>query len=1246
MGSLSFNFSKKNGMSNFADKVNWNLDLKEGSKISGKDIRYFAKNWNSNSVINASSQAKGFLNNLTITNPILSVESTFYSASGLNLKNLVSPNSSQLFSITTKNARLQTSYTSLKSWLPRFISVKIPEVVSNFGTTNYNGDFSIDKNSIVTKGNMISSVGKVQADARLTEYSSKDPKYQGWVETSHLNLAPFIKSSALGSITSKIHFDGKGFSLERIDTKFDAQLTELIFEGNVINSITVTGDLKDKIFKGNIAANDEHALLDFEGNVDFSQKIIKTDFEADIQNLNLGYFIDIADKDTSFKGVLKTDIQFSSINDLTGQINISDITLKKEGRDTNYNDIQIKTTFEDGNRNLDVFSPNMITANIYGKYSLDDIPAMLQEGIGNLLVNYKPKKRFDDQEFSFILDLDVQKDLLDLLMLDINLSPGTTITGKYTGVSNQLQAQVISEYIYYKNIKLSNPNIFLNTADSLRQFMGSLSSLAVGDTKVENINFSGFKKNDTLFASTHFFYGKSKQTDFDMNLYQTRIGNDLIFGFKPSDINLVQAKWKLNPDFRADEDIAKYNVITNKLTLEKIALKSDKSEIMLSGEYISKDEYNFDLDLTEVELDKVLPPGLLKSMSFEGIANGSAKILKNSREFKPLVNIAIEGLKFNTQPLGDLTMEAVYDVEENKYLLDTKLIDAGEERFLAQGYIKNVPAQPAQLNIDLTANQLNIAPIGTFLQSVFSKFRGNATGGVQITGNLKNPEYQGGLTLSNTGFTVNFLGVDYQLTKDQELQILPGGFFFFDNIELKDTLNNTQGTVFGALMTKNFSEWGMDLLFSTDKLMVLNTHMEDNDLFFGTVYAAGNFSITGSTVGGIEISAIATALEGSNLTINSNSTTNATDISFIKFLPEKHEDDEESDAKPPIGLSIHADVTADNKSVVDLIISQKTGDKIEVRGDAKHLKFDMSKARVVTLDGLYTITGDSKYYYNIFVNKDFTIVPGSTIRWDNTNPANADLGIKATYTKLVSNLGDYLGLSTIPATNVTVTASLTGYLSKPSMVFDIDAEASTIIKEQLKSKLENNEGEKYNQVASIVVFGNFLSDKMGGSSYASSVYDVVLRQLTSVINNISGAFSLNTNFNAGSKMDNTSDRISIDPTLKLNQRLSIIGSVNMPLEQKSAADVWTYGAKIDYDISKNSDKSLILNGFSKPSAFGLETSLLSSSGANNQAYGGGIVYKRSFNSLSDLFGGKKKEEKEDKNKKTDSLSSTREEESN
>ena len=132
-------------MNNFEDQVIWNMDLKTASKISGKDIRYFVKDWDSNSLLYMSSKVNGTLNNLTLTNPILSVDKTFYSSPNLLLKNLVTTDTSRSFLIKIKETHLQTSYTSLKSWLPKFIKVKIPEIVSEFGVMNYNDLFPLIK---------------------------------------------------------------------------------------------------------------------------------------------------------------------------------------------------------------------------------------------------------------------------------------------------------------------------------------------------------------------------------------------------------------------------------------------------------------------------------------------------------------------------------------------------------------------------------------------------------------------------------------------------------------------------------------------------------------------------------------------------------------------------------------------------------------------------------------------------------------------------------------------------------------------------------------------------------------------------------------------------------------------------------------------------------------------------------------------------------------------------------------------
>ncbi|MDR3272488.1 MAG: translocation/assembly module TamB [Flavobacteriaceae bacterium] len=1211
LGNLTFTRDAKNGFEDFANRVHWALDLKDGSKISGSDLRYFVPIWTSNAAMNLCGTADGVLNNLTLKNPVVSGNNTFYSAAVLNLKDLVSNGGQKKFSINTQNAHLQTSLASLKTWLPKSISEKIPDIVSKFGTANYRGNLSLTKSQIVSKGSLISALGGITADASLSDYSSAAPKYKGTLIANNFNLAPLTNTQTVGAVTGNITFDGSGFKPENINTSFNGVINQIVINGKSIASVTAAGSLRNKLFDGQIHSQDPNANLDFDGTFDFSQEMMTTDFEAQVKRLNVNYFADGLTQDMSFSGKIKSNLKFSSWDDLTGHIDMQEITLTSQEKPTYFDDIQIKTGYVEGHRELDIYSQNMISANIYGNYKLKDVPEMLKNGVGNLLVDYRPKKEFKNQEFTFVLD--VQEKLFDLFMLDVNISSGTTITGKYDGNDNQLQAQLISEYIYYKNFKVIAPNLYLNTASPDRQLFGSIASFYSGNTKIDGIDLSGYKKNDSLFAATTFRYGKDNPTKFNVNLYQTREGNDLIFGFRPSDIALTQAKWTINPDFKPDESIAKYNLITQKLTLEKVVARSGNAEIDLTGMFHDKNNFDFDLNMLNVKLEQIIPQDFLKGITFKGTANGTAKVVKNSKEFSPLVDITIDSVSFNNQPLGNLALNASYDLEQDRYIIDSKLTYQEKNNLLAKGTITNKAGKSPQIDLTLSADKFNIAPIGTFLQGIFSNFRGTATGEVTIAGDINKPKYQGILTMEKVGFKVIYLGVDYQLTQPQDLQI-SDGTFLLDNIELMDTGAKTKGIVSGMILTRNFKEWGLNLECESDKMLVLHTTEKDNDLFFGTVYAKGKFYI-GGPVQHLEISTEvkkpAVALAGSELTINTSSTTVVSDVKFIKFIPEQFNADTPPPPQGPTGLVINLSLSANQESLVRIIIDSQTEDRLEVHGITDNLKFNMNEAGKITMDGKYTIKENSYYYFQTFLNKKFTIKDGSSIIWDGRGPTTATLDITASYDAVVSNIGDYLNIPTVPATNVTVLALLKGNLAQPQMAFNIEADTPSAIKEDLKSKLSTNE-ERLQQSAGIVLTGGFIAGNMTSGNYASSAYGVVLKQLTNAINGISKNFNIDVGYIPGSSMNQTSDMLSFAPALQLNSRIKIVGSFNVPLEQKSASDVLTAGGSIDIDISKSGNNSLVFSGFSQPSTFGIESTVGNTS---NQANGVRFVFKKSLNRL-------------------------------
>jgi hypothetical protein len=120
------------------------------------------------------------------------------------------------------------------------------------------------------------------------------------------------------------------------------------------------------------------------------------------------------------------------------------------------------------------------------------------------------------------------------------------------------------------------------------------------------------------------------------------------------------------------------------------------------------------------------------------------------------------------------------------------------------------------------------------------------------------------------------------------------------------------------------------------------------------------------------------------------------------------------------------------------------------------------------------------------------------------------------------------------------------------------------------------------------------------------------------------------NYVKGDQNSNTGDRANAGVSVALSPRVNIKTGLGIPLTKTEGTQTNYLSGEgtIEYDISKKNDGSLILRGYSKPSNIGVINGA-GSNGTANQAYGGGIVWSKSFNSL---FKKKKKDKKASEDK--------------
>ncbi|MGI9526336.1 MAG: translocation/assembly module TamB domain-containing protein, partial [Weeksellaceae bacterium] len=479
------------------------------------------------------------------------------------------------------------------------------------------------------------------------------------------------------------------------------------------------------------------------------------------------------------------------------------------------------------------------------------------------------------------------------------------------------------------------------------------------------------------------------------------------------------------------------------------------------------------------------------------------------------------------------------------------------------------------------------------------------------------------------GFKVVYLGTKYKMNGENDLILtkIPGtsGFLNLDNIEFTEINSNTKGEVDGNLIFSSISNWFLGLEFNTDRLLVMNTTVADNELFYGKAYGRGTFEMFGPA-SDLEIYAHdVDVLKGSDISLNTGSTSVVEDKAFIQFYAYDETGnliENEENQQGISGVTIDLSMNVDEGTAVNLVLDAQTDDAISARGVADDFKIQMNKAGKLNIDGEYRLSGGTYNYREyLVVDKDFQIEEGGFIRF-NGDPYNAALGVRAVYSRYVNNVGDYLGLSNNQPTMVDLVIDITGSLENTDINFDIlTPSAGSQISNSLKTRLSSTTDELMKQASFLLVLGRFGTDELLSAGTATgaataSAFELLGKQVGNIFSSIIPGLEINPTYLQATDRNQESDRIQTQLNWAINDRLRINGAVGAPIGTEYNEAVTTQ-VELDYDISEKADGGLILRGFSRPTTLGIENYHSNSTFA--QSYGAGVIYTKSFNSFRELF---------------------------
>lgn len=608
----------------------------------------------------------------------------------------------------------------------------------------------------------------------------------------------------------------------------------------------------------------------------------------------------------------------------------------------------------------------------------------------------------------------------------------------------------------------------------------------------------------------------------------------------------------------------------------------------------------------------------------------------------------INDFLFENGPLGVLHAFVNYNKVDEQ--IDIKAVadeDKGNQTII-DGYVS-----PKRNYIDLgiTAVGTNMKFMESFCGSFMDNIEARASGKVNVVGDLSNINLVGDIEATGK-MHMTQLNTEYHFEK-LKAHAIP------DDILLRnDTIYDRNGhiaIVDGGIHHKHLTKLSYDLDLKAHNFLGFDTHEFGDNTFYGTVYATGNVGIHGKS-GETIIDIDASPDPGSIFVYNVASPDAISDKSFI------HWNDATPEWEKPFSFEQQAKKNEDNNSIssdmrinflvntnpnltLKLMMDEQTGDYITLNGNGVIRANYFNKGSLDMFGNYIVDHGVYKLTIQNIIKKDFEFMPGGTISFGG-NPYSAPLNLQAKYIVNGVPLSDLNIGRSFSSNNIRVDClmNIQGTPSAPSVDFSMDLPTVNSDAKQMIYSLINSQEEMNQQVLYLLGIGRFYAQSKNNQAsedaaqqsqtslaMQSLLSGTISQQINTVLSSLvnSNKWNFGANISTGDEGFNNAEYEGILSGRLLNNRLIFNGQFGYR-DNANATQSFIGDFDLRYLIFPNGNLSFRVYNQTNDRYF-------TRNSLNTQ--GIGLIMKRDFSNLRDLFGIHKKK----KAKKKKKVPSTRKE---
>lgn len=1113
--------------------------------------------------------------------------------------------------------KLVTSKSDLDSLpLPPFKkgnTVQTPANFAQLGLIRFNGEFSGFFNDFVAYGTFNTNLGEIRTDLslRFDSVSSKS-SYSGTLALNQFNAGKFFNLPWLGTASGKADVEGRGFSKEDIAAKLKGEFNGLEINGYNYSNIVAEGDLSQSIFVGDLTVNDPNLGMVFSGEVNAKKKIpefnfISTIHKANLTKLNIGN----RDSSASLSTNITINLKGNSFDNLEGSLKILDTKFSESDTEYNLNKLNLIAT-RTGTSKSFFLNSDYVDANIKGEYNIGYLPKALNNHFKAILDSSYVDNEGPKQDFIFRIDVKNLDPVTELFYPQLNVSGQTYFTGSYNNKKHIFQLNGNSPDVYFHGFRFKN--YFVNAASpsvgTLNLSTGSERMQLNDNIYIQNLLADLKTLNDSLALNLRWNNNStpSQQASISGNGTINSL-QDIKFKFAPSDIIVSDTLWTLNGNNLVSID-------SGTVSINDLSLVSSSQKMIVNGDIGKKEVNPLEISFENFLTSNFNPLTQKKKITLGGLVSGNLTFANLKRNPSISSNLKLSGFIFNGEELGDGNLISRWNSKKEALEINARLF----RESLAIAEIKGdyFPFREEE-NLDLVIdlNKVRLYVLNPFFEGIFTDINGIASGTVKAKGTLEKPLLKGRLQLQRTSLTVDYLKTSYSFSGDMRVEPT---WFGFDNISIFDSQGN-RGYFTGTIFHENFKKFNLDMLIDGERMMALNTTLNDNPLYYGQAFFTGSVSISGYAEK-LLIDVKGKTEKGTQLNFPLGGSEEITASSFIRFVSteERKKEDPYKVDLTGVEMTMEVDVTPDAE--IQLIFDPAIGDIMKGRGTGR-LNMNITQRGDFTIFGNFTIQ-EGEYLFTLMnvINKKFRVEQGGTIDFSG-DIYKATIDVTAVY-KLRTSLKD-IGLDQTNSGQrypVETILHLSNDLMQPDINFDIQLPSADENTRSLLRTIVANEEERNRQTFALLTLNHFVAPQsmgdptqeahgnIGVTTGVASSSELLSNQLSNWLSQISKDFDIGVNYRPGDDITNEELEVALSTQI-LNDRVLIDGNFGIATDNATTDANTLVDGTIEYKLSE--DGNFRVKAFNKSDPYRIADN------GNPNRQGVGIFYRLEFDTLEELW---------------------------